>query len=424
MKNINYILFVFLLIICISCNNFKKRQDIVLPLKDSIKKLKRIKTDKYIRINADDFIELPILDTLIKNNPFLIDVTMIPLDKKNGLIGEVNQIEIFNNYIYIHDKSTQNCIFIYDMNGQSVNVINKQGRGPEEYLRINSFDIDTINKEILLCDGLSPYLLFYNLKGEFIRKKRILINVLEAYKIGTKNIYISTLGQNEGIPELAKYNLYTGSYDSIKYKAFEMDNWENQLAIHFKHFVKNYRNELLYVRDFSDTIYHILSDSTYIVHAVLNFKHSRNKAIHNAKTQQMRIKNEMDRKLSHLFGQDFYETSTSIIYDRSLDRKLYYELYDKKSQKNYKLGDFISFKNDLIYSNPIYVHNDYYVGYFEGYKLEYLKKLYDKSKDKKASDNNQPEFSPKSHLLKIIKNAEEYNNGVLLFYKFRLPHEK
>ena len=43
--------------------------------------------------------------------------------------------------------------------------IDNKGRGPGEYLRIESIDINTEKEELMLVDGMSDKLFFYDLDG-------------------------------------------------------------------------------------------------------------------------------------------------------------------------------------------------------------------------------------------------------------------
>ena len=48
-----------------------------------------------------------------------------------------------------------------------IKKIDNKGRGPGEYLRIESIDINTEKEELMLVDGMSDKLFFYDLDGNF-----------------------------------------------------------------------------------------------------------------------------------------------------------------------------------------------------------------------------------------------------------------
>ena len=57
------------------------------------------------------------------------------------LIGRISKALIMGNYIYVLDL-TQSAILCFDKAGRFINLFSKVGRGPDEYLELNDFDID------------------------------------------------------------------------------------------------------------------------------------------------------------------------------------------------------------------------------------------------------------------------------------------
>lgn len=103
---------------------------------------------------------------------FVKDVTFLPLETNaNTLLGSVDKVEFYDGTIYIADYSTRKVV-AYDMTGKLRFVLDRQGRGPGEYLEIKSFSVDSDNLYIL--DNFGRKLFVYDsLTGEYKTTKEM-----------------------------------------------------------------------------------------------------------------------------------------------------------------------------------------------------------------------------------------------------------
>lgn len=88
---------------------------------------------------------------------------------KESLIGKIDEIEIFNNRIYILDKM-QKSIICFDMLGKYLFRIKSIGKGPGEYMAINHFTINTRTNEII-CLGVYKYI-YFTTDGQYVKEKK------------------------------------------------------------------------------------------------------------------------------------------------------------------------------------------------------------------------------------------------------------
>ena len=73
---------------------------------------------------------------------FLEDIRYIPLETTAAsIIGDIRNIIIENEKIYV--LTYNDIITIFDINGKYLNTLNRIGRGPEEYLNISDFAINS-----------------------------------------------------------------------------------------------------------------------------------------------------------------------------------------------------------------------------------------------------------------------------------------
>lgn len=112
----------------------------------------------------DDYLEKPLeiltinpkeANTNIPISEFIDSIKYIKLENsKNSFLGEVSEIIIRDNFIYVIDKSQQ-IIFLFDHNGKYVNKIDKQGEGPDQYKRLGPVFINQNEQQIEIIDYLN-----------------------------------------------------------------------------------------------------------------------------------------------------------------------------------------------------------------------------------------------------------------------------
>ena len=87
-----------------------------------------------------------------KLSEFATNVEYIPLQTTdNSLMGRfTNKIVLMNKRFYIENT---NEILCFDMDGKFLFKLQKTGRGPEEYIAINDFDVSSDNKSLTILSG-------------------------------------------------------------------------------------------------------------------------------------------------------------------------------------------------------------------------------------------------------------------------------
>lgn len=97
-----------------------------------------------------------------------IDTIQLQLADKESLLGDISDIKSINDTLFI---SSNNSIYLFDYDGQFIKRINRNGRGRGEYRKIEHFDINKTNGELIILEGNGGReLLFYSYNGDFIRK--------------------------------------------------------------------------------------------------------------------------------------------------------------------------------------------------------------------------------------------------------------
>jgi hypothetical protein len=95
---------------------------------------------------------------------------IIPLEtNKESLIKYITKLVCYNNDLYIFDYNLSK-ILAFDHSGKFLFNIDNRGQGPEQYLHIADFDIDTENDRIIFVSAIDSKLHEYDMKGNFIQK--------------------------------------------------------------------------------------------------------------------------------------------------------------------------------------------------------------------------------------------------------------
>ncbi|MDR2424664.1 MAG: 6-bladed beta-propeller [Prevotellaceae bacterium] len=149
MKNCAYL---FILLLTVSCTETKPR------LQDA---------DAQYKINLDSIEK--------KDAPFLGSAmfknvrTIILDDDEYAVIGNIDELQVFENYLFIMDKYKAKKMFIYNKEGKFVRQIGSQGQGPGEYNYLQDFCLDTKKREIYLLDASGKVLKYNFDDGKFIK---------------------------------------------------------------------------------------------------------------------------------------------------------------------------------------------------------------------------------------------------------------
>src|SRR5690606_10143529 len=96
---------------------------------------------------------------------------IVPLDySEDNIIGEVEQLRIWSDKLYIMDKYNEGSISIFDLDGNFIRKVGKAGRGPNEFTVISDFDVDKNNGDVYIYDNHTRNIFVYSHLGEFQRK--------------------------------------------------------------------------------------------------------------------------------------------------------------------------------------------------------------------------------------------------------------
>ncbi|MDR2586293.1 MAG: 6-bladed beta-propeller [Prevotellaceae bacterium] len=122
--------------------------------------------------STDDFITVDVS----KNYPEKIlilqdfmDVEYIALETTDEFLTNGWVADIGEDFILVTNRNSDGNIYIYDRNGKGIRIVNRMGRGPEEYTFAHSIILDEVNSEIFVHDYSLRKIVVYDLVGTFKR---------------------------------------------------------------------------------------------------------------------------------------------------------------------------------------------------------------------------------------------------------------
>ena len=414
MKKIILLIFVLFMVSCIEHKN--KHHYIT----DGIRKAKimqPVANPNVITINQEDHETVPYTEL----RSVLKDVKYIPLVSKEP-IGDIAKLLIYKDRIFVLDAFKAEKVFIFNMQGEQINIIDSKGGGPKEYRGLSDMNISQDEDCIVINDRVAPFTLYFSLDGKFIRKERKIANWSFAIM---KDKIINYLCTGQSYEEGLNWHLVvTTKGDSIIRRGFPY--YPIQVgAVNDNPLFCNSTGELLFVPNISDTVYQILNDSIYMIKYIVKHK----KSIWEKHEQKIDIQQYFDlimtSNYTRLSGYPWpiLETERFVHFSIEAKRKVgdkYYRIsrdywYDKTKNIVFDLGD-----NDLKNYQPIYhvipspraIYGNYYVGEISNYQIE----LY-------RNDLKQPVIDSliyKNEELKaIIKSTNPELEAILVLYEFK-----
>lgn len=344
----------------------------------------------------------------IRTSEVLADIRFVKLETINSsIIGDINQIEIHNDIIYILDRHTNFCVYRYSMDGKYLDKLDKRGGGPGEFIAPHSFYIDN-NEFILILDASLSKLFKYDLNNfEFVEE--IIIpraGALSFQKTPNKDQYIyyyPTLKHEPNKKQIiisdAKGHIIRELYNGVFSGSILHGSAQN---------IYSYKNQTLFYPYFSNNVYSISQEKG------INLKYSFHwgKTTFPPESFFNEYQNRHSRELMAEVIQGnhdwirlmyIYETTNSILVKYYIHHNLYLSGYSKKDNRtfNFKASDF---EDDLglgnVFPLPLGLYEEEYIGEINVDEL-------DKSKIKNKD------------LLILAKNWKREDNPILCFYTIR-----
>lgn len=322
-----------------------------------------------------------------------------------SLLGSINQIEIYNDRIYILDRDKTNALYVFSIDGKFVMRLVGKGNGPGEFISPHSFWIDK-DGSILILDRMQSRLLKYRLDNLAFLCEILLPcpSPLSFAKVAGEDEYIYSYSLRKDNPFENKLLIIADDKGKVRQKMYDASPANKILHGNSANFYLLNGRIRIYP-NFSNKIYEIDDDS---LHCCYNLSWED----HKMPDEKLFVKydNSGDIMKEILTGDNewirllyVYETESNLIVKYYIKKELYLSAWNKQTGEvaNVKAEDVL---NDLGIGNhfplPIGVYNNQLVGVINPFEVG----------RKEVKDAN---------LVKLLKDTQEESNPILVFYDFR-----
>jgi hypothetical protein len=167
-------------------------------------------SDKPEAISGLEMINVPNkIENALQFDSIFSNVQTVPLETDdNCLIGRVTKVLFHNDKMIILDERMN--LYVFDIKGNFLNPIGKEGRGPGEYLELRDFDMDEFGNIYILS---YKEILKFSIEGDYIKRisfnfeeSGIHCNPLEFGVLNETRFYV--WGGSVGVKENTEWKLY------------------------------------------------------------------------------------------------------------------------------------------------------------------------------------------------------------------------
>ena len=259
------------------------------------------------------------------------------------LIGRVTHLLFTPDHIVVGDARNANAVFVFDRQGNTQTIINRLGRGPQEYQRIDDVFLTPDKKAIGIVDNAGNKLLYLDMNGNFIQSQPLPFYCNDVEWIGENTMILSTTGRAGQAPALESY---PNKEDLLFFTDTTLQNIHGSAFVNpfdveiFRYRPLNIRrfDDRIYAgKAFGDTIYQITSDGIspryWLDMKGINGMANFGKDISTEKV------NEVSNGTN--FSNDYVESDDYAFFRPSKEAIMFPVLFNKQTKKKYNIG-FVS----------------------------------------------------------------------------------
>jgi hypothetical protein len=374
----------------------------------------------FVYINNPDIVTIDNEKTEIfpyeELNGKLTDIKYIPLVSKEP-IGDFFKVLIYKERIYILDAFIAEKIFIFNMKGEIIKIIDSKGGGPNEYRGLMDITIYTQDDYLVITDRLEPRILYFSLDGEFVKKTPTIFNTTVEI-INDKTLNQLNPGQSFGAN--VNYHLIVTVGDSVIRRGFPY--YPLQMDPVFSPPLQyNYKGEILFHPYYCDTIYHIINDSVYTAKYMVKHKNSIWK-----KYDETINNNDYDRLIVYsdytaltvpvLETENFvyYPIQAKVKIDENYYKSDYPYWFNKKTGRSFSFSD--PERGQSIYHfipSPQAIYDNHYAGIISLEGLEFNRQMI------KVTEEAGVFMYPNKELRDMIMDENPNMEAILVLYEFK-----
>ena len=380
------------------------------------KELSQIKSKYTIDLDGNK-------ETSIPFSTYFKSLTTIILEtNENCLIGQIDELQIFDGCIYILDRNRAKSLLVFDADGRFIRKIGNFGQGPGEYIHLWDFTLDTENRFIYLLD-YGQRVHKYHLDGTFVKTVTPKVQKSNIYFIQffKNRLYISTIAYKPAPNDymLLETDLENGEILSKSLPLKYNKGWAELIFTGHNFFMSRLNAPPLYSRMFMDYIVSVGEDITPYIEIK-----SKNLVTDKDLGNISNINGDIKAKLNSFSA--YFRNSLKIFDINSyVENEEFILFMYQQGWMNYKTAVFHKktgyvetgkFCKDIIYMNG---ENRFFGGFKFSDTQGAYEILHTSSIESFQESIRNNEVVPELDKLDKLSNLEEDANPVLFYYEFK-----
>jgi hypothetical protein len=416
-KTMNFLTVLYAIILFSSCgeqqNKYHKIAEGIMASKSFI----YVENPDAVTIDSEKVEIIPYEEL----NSVLKEVKYIPLISEEP-IGEFRKVIIYRERIYILDAFIAEKIFIFNMQGEIIKIIiDSKGGGPREYRGLMDMTVSSKDDCLVISDRLAPYVLYFSLDGEFVKKTRGIFNTTLEIINGK---FLNQLSFRQSFDDNVNYHLVVTVNDSVERKGFPFYPLQIQ-SIAIPPFRYNYKDELLFCPDYSDTVYQIINDSVYTKKYIVKHRKSvwekSGEGLNSDEYDRLVLNSDYTVLRKPILETEhfvYYPIEAKIRIEESYYRHSYPYWFDKKKATSFKLEDIKLEKLNPLISHlipaPSAIYGNQYAGILDPTAIEVNRNLINFLKEKLNYA-----LCPNRELNDMLTDENPDMEAILVLYEFK-----
>jgi hypothetical protein len=99
---------------------------------------------------------------------------ILPLEMtERSMLSDILKIKVYKEMICLLSGRMNSKLLVFTIDGKFIAEIGRRGRGPQEHIELNNFEIDPTRDELLLLDREGRKILIYDFNGNFKQEVKI-----------------------------------------------------------------------------------------------------------------------------------------------------------------------------------------------------------------------------------------------------------
>jgi len=304
--NICKICILYLVVFSFGCNN-RKALDGTIDELNYLKELEKIEVPTSIsdltkKLSYYQFIQLE--------------------TNSNCLIGEISKLLKYDEKFIIFDKITKS-VFCFDLSGNFLHKISKQGKGPGEYSTLGDININKKKQCIELYDRAKKVILSFTMDGKFVSEQKV-----DMYFDSFVNIDANSYIFQKASDKINYYNFYLISGGKIKDKKVKCRGFDNTKI---QNQITKNQDQFFMTHGCSKVVYSI-KDKSIVPKYLVDFG-DNNLPTKMLYKQEVEINDylKLFLKSYSMMVMGFYEDDKYITFSYAKNKKLFWSIKDKKN---------------------------------------------------------------------------------------------